>query len=139
MRFFFYLLVFIYLPLLFSCKVNYKQVNDVIKIKEAYIQQEIPGQQGMKPKRYLTIHLVEALEKSIMIDSLHVFNNGFVAVKDVQYFKQTLRNEIGSPRKLVVGEGVELVPSVIVYFKKGKEYYRQTIQPLQTKEPLYLP
>lgn len=118
--------------------MSYQLVNDVLKVEEAFIQEEVPGSQGKAPKHYLNIRFSEQWGDNSMIDSIRFDNTSIPSLTSITLNRQMMiKEEIPALAKDNMGKLIK--PLVTIYFKEGKKGFRQVVAPLLVKEPIYLP
>lgn len=111
---------------------NPKVSVDHIDIKDAYVQQHIPGQQDALPYTYLFVH-IDILDSTIVVDSAE-YHNYIVPASTVRL-----------PLKISWTKGRRIKETELnnnqayIYYTKGKKHYKSLVDSIITKKDLYLP
>lgn len=132
---------FFLLSLLFflSCKVKTvedKVTNDILKVNNIYIQEEVPGTRGEESKLYLNIQLAPFSTEQIILDSI-LFKSLFYKEVKIPTTNYTRTRIYKREKALLIDDGT--LNSVVFYFKKDNQTYLQNINNVLIKEPIYLP
>ena len=133
---------FLLIVTVFACNVNknkrleFCSESTELIVEKAFIQEEIPGTQGEESKFYATIEIQTIADTEIILDSIVYISSTFsqVRMKASTSIKFELTERDCS---LELEEGVK--DRATIYFKKGKQIYRQVINAFLIKEPIYLP
>ncbi|MBL4709151.1 MAG: hypothetical protein JKY48_12010 [Flavobacteriales bacterium] len=136
-------LFFFILSILGSCRSNKAvvkaavsyQLSKDIKITEAYLQEEIPGQKDEVSKHFLTIKIEkESLTKEIRIDSIEFETKYYPLSSD------SGRSVTKTTIRLKLEKGTILTQSInaFVFYTKNEQAFKQTVS-FMVKPPIYLP
>jgi len=112
-------------------------VSDVLMVKEAFIQEEIPGTQGEESKFYLDIQFDPIVDSKIKVDSIVFRSTTFE--KATFDFSIDIKKQVYKS-KLVTWVNHDYPPNhCTIYFKKEKKHFQQSVKSILVKEPIYLP
>lgn len=108
----------------------------MIKVKEAYIQQEIPGQEGVAIKEYLDITLEDFAKEKVTLNSVVFRTKEY----NISSNKNHYRFDLSTGKQLKTDPRVKLngYMATLHYTQNGKTHTK-TIDKVVEKEPIYMP
>jgi len=119
--------------LLTQCARNKTEASSIfgqaMEVKEAWVQREIPGMEGLKPQ--LKVYLIVVHKEGVEMGALALLNEVLVLKKDQNSYTATLKKD-----GLKAFKGIA-VPGVLSYTDNGKS--RDLPIEFEIKEALYLP